>query len=342
MRVCLRETQNLTVFNESMVHSMAEGLTVQSAEGIFTFVNPATKSLLGYEPAELIGKHWSVIVPDDQLPIVYAADERRVRGISDHYELELVRKDDARIDVIIAGSPRFDEEGHLVGTMAVFTDISKQKQFERELRESEMRYRAVSELTSEYAYAYRVEPDGELVSEWVTDGITRTTGYSSQELQSLGGWQRLIHSDDIPIALGQLDSLLSNEARTVEYRIVTKDGQVRWVRDYARPTWHSTEKRIARIEGAIQDITERKRAEEALRESEDRLSKIVRAANDGMWDWDLTTNDACFSIARYYDNGGLWCRMHFPHRLEEFQKRVHPDDLDCVDAASAAAFEWRD
>jgi PAS domain S-box-containing protein len=72
----------------------------------------------------------------------------------------------------------------------------------------------------------------------------------------------------------------------------------------------------------------RTQAEEALRQSEDRLSKIMIAANDGMWDWDLTTDDVYFD-PRYYRMAGYEVD-EFPHRFEEFQKRVHPDDIDGV------------
>ena len=71
-----------------------------------------------------------------------------------------------------------------------------------------------------------------------------------------------------------------------------------------------------------------KRAEKALGESEDRLSKILMAANDGMWDWDLRTSRVFFD-PRYYRMSG-YDVDEFPHNLEEFQKRIHPGDVDYV------------
>jgi len=70
---------------------------------------------------------------------------------------------------------------------------------------------------------------------------------------------------------------------------------------------------------------EHKKAEEALRISEDRLSKIMIAANEGTWDWDLNTNEIYFDH-RYYEMAG-YSIDEFPHCFEEFQKRVHPDDI---------------
>jgi PAS domain S-box-containing protein len=147
---------------------------------------------------------------------------------------------------------------------------------------AESRYRAVSELASDYAYAFRIEPDGGLASEWVTGALNRVTGYSPRELQALGGWENLIHPEDKTIALDQLQALLSNEAKTVEYRIVTKEGRIRWMRDCARPTWNEAQDRVTRIEGAVQDITDRVMAERATRERHRYLESVLSAAPDAI------------------------------------------------------------
>jgi PAS domain S-box-containing protein len=140
-----KETQQLATFNENIVQSIAEGIVVEDANGIFTFVNPAAAEMLGYPRDELVGLHWKAIISPDQRPLVQAANERRLRGASDRYELELVRKDGRRITVLIAGSPRIDEAGSFAGTMAVFTDISDFKRTEAALQESEKKYRLLVE-----------------------------------------------------------------------------------------------------------------------------------------------------------------------------------------------------
>jgi len=127
------ETERLKAFNEGIVQSMTEGIVMKDAEGRITFVNPAAASMLGYSPEELLGRRWTVVVPSDQQPIVQAADERRMRGEADRYELELVRKDGTWIPVLVSGNPRF-EEGRFAGTLAVFTDITARKRAEEMLR----------------------------------------------------------------------------------------------------------------------------------------------------------------------------------------------------------------
>jgi PAS domain S-box-containing protein len=85
---------------------------------------------------------------------------------------------------------------------------------------------------------------------------------------------------------------------------------------------------VDRVAVYSSDITEQILAQNKIRENEDRLSKIWKAANDGMWDWDLTTNVVYFD-PRYYLMAGYRVD-EFPHHLDEYQKRVHPDDIDVV------------
>lgn len=80
--------------------------------------------------------------------------------------------------------------------------------------------------------------------------------------------------------------------------------------------------------GIIRDISDRKQAEIALQESEDKLSKTLIAANDGTWDWNLITNKVYFD-PRYYEIAG-YVADEFPHEFEEFQKRIHPDDVENI------------
>ncbi|MBU0704404.1 MAG: PAS domain S-box protein, partial [Chloroflexi bacterium] len=129
-----KETRRLKEFNESIVQNMFEGIAVEDAEGYFSFVNPAAAAMLGYAPDELLGQHWTIIVPPSQQPIVQAADERRARGETDQYELELVRKNGTRFSVLISGNPHF-EGGRFAGTLAVFTDITERKRAEEALEQ---------------------------------------------------------------------------------------------------------------------------------------------------------------------------------------------------------------
>jgi PAS domain S-box-containing protein len=145
---------------------------------------------------------------------------------------------------------------------------------EQALSKSEERYRAVSELTSDLAYAFRVETDGSLVREWMTRALEQVTGYSPEELAARGGWAGVIHPDDWPAAQQHTQKLLSGQEDAYELRIITKEGQVRWLHDSGYPVREGAQGRIVRIYGAVRDITEQKRAEEALRRYEIIVSTV--------------------------------------------------------------------
>ena len=93
---------------------------------------------------------------------------------------------------------------------------------EQALSESEERYRAVSELTSDLAYAFRVDADGSLASEWMTQALSQVTGFTSGELAARGGWASLVYPDDRSIAQQHTQKLLSGEDDASELRIISK------------------------------------------------------------------------------------------------------------------------
>jgi PAS domain S-box-containing protein len=172
------EAKELAKFNEDIIQNMTEGIVLQDAEGIITFVNPAAAKMLDYTSEEWIGKHWTEIVPPDQQPIIQKADERRILGQSDRYELELVNKDGQRISVLVGGSPRFDGEGNFAGTMAVFTDITERKRAEEEIS----RFGRIFEDSLNEIFLF--EPDTLKFAQVNSAGQTNL-GYTMEELYEL-------------------------------------------------------------------------------------------------------------------------------------------------------------
>jgi len=139
------------------------------------------------------------------------------------------------------------------------------------LRQSEERYRLVSEASSDYVYSIRVNPDQSLTCEWITDPFTRITGYTVEELNRYG-WAALVHPEDVALGDHHLHVLFSGEQETVEMRVVTKSREIRWLRIYERPGFgdavdSSGSRRVEKIYGAAQDITVQKELEEQLLQS---------------------------------------------------------------------------
>lgn len=126
----------------------------------------------------------------------------------------------------------------------------------------------------------------------------------------------------------------------LEVRFTPFQGDEIWIRTIGTPVYKNGI--LVKVRGNIVNITERKKREvalqcseqeaksliAALKKSEDRLTKTIIAANFGIWDWNLVNNDVFFDEL-YYTMAG-YKPDEFPYRLEEFQKRVHPDDLEGV------------
>jgi PAS domain S-box-containing protein len=169
---------------------------------------------------------------------------------------------------------------------------------EAALRRSEERYRAVSELASDYVYEYRVAMNGQLALEEATAAFTRITGFSPEEWREHGGLKNHIYPEDMAVAQQRLERLLAGQEDVSEYRIITRDGAARWLRDYGRAVWDEAAGRVTRIYGAVEDITERKLAEERLRESEARYAYIFQTAGVSIREEDCSLLNAALDELR--------------------------------------------
>jgi len=104
----------------------------------------------------------------------------------------------------------------------------KRKQAEQALKDSEARYRQISEMISDYAFSFTVGSDSSLNLEWITDGLEKITGYSSRELEKLN-WMGHIHPDDLPRVLEGTTRLLAGKSDVSTYQIARKDGTICWL-----------------------------------------------------------------------------------------------------------------
>ncbi len=269
----LRESEETA---RALLNAPTDVAALMDTRGTILVANEAMAARFGMPVNELVGMYgWDLIPPGLVERRKAYADQVIQSGEPRRFE------DESRgtwFDNVFY--PVFDAQGKVTKVAILGRDITERKQMEEALRESEDRYRAVSELTSDYAYAFRVEPDGTLVAEWVTGALVRITGFTAEELQARGGWESMIHPNDMSIPLSQLQAVMAGKSKVVEYRILTKDGEVRWTRDYARSVWDEGQGRTTYIYGAIQDITERKQVEEALRESEEKYRNLVENIND--------------------------------------------------------------
>ena len=141
---------------------------------------------------------------------------------------------------------------------------------------SEERYRLISEVTSDYMFSSEFDAQGNRSSFWAGGAFEKITGYTVEEYLALGDWHSRIHPDDREKEAKSAAILRSNQSLTWELRLYRKDGELRWIRIYANPIWDSVENRLVRIVGAVQDVTEKRRAEEFEQRRRAMLEKVVQ------------------------------------------------------------------
>ena len=309
----LQEREN---YLETIFNSVQTGLLVIDPETHSIFdVNPAAAELIGLERSRIVGSicH-QFICPAEagKCPITDLGQK------IDNSERVLLKADGSRIPILKTGSA-IKINGHTY-LLESFLDISERKTIEGELQESEAKFKDLAERALVGIYLIQ---DG--IFKYVNPKFAEIHGYSVEEMLGVLGPKDVIYTDDCPVAQENIRKRLSGESQSIQYetRIVTKNGDIRSVELYGSRTLFQGRPGVV---GTALDTTERKKAYEALKKSEERLNMTIDAVNDGIWEWDLKTNNAVFS-PRYFTMLG-YEPYEFPHNYESWKSLVHPDDLD--------------
>ncbi len=279
--ITLRKLSELALLeSEEKLRNIVEHSTnlfySHTPEHKLTYVSPQTREFFDCEPEEALVK-WTEFVTENKINETgFKLTERAIKTgkRQQPYRLELAGKLGRKIWVEVHEAPIVKNK-KTVAIVGALLDITDRRKAEKALFESEKRYKIISQLTSDYSYAFNVDEDGNLEIEWVTEALVKITGFSKDELIKRGGWESLLYKDDLKIAYEQYENLLNFNDSVVEYRIVDKNKQIKWMRDYARPEIDSTTGKLKKIYGAVKDITEEKTSREIIHESQRKLNIII-------------------------------------------------------------------
>ncbi len=196
-----------------------------------------------------------------------------------------------------------------------------------QLTANEKRYRLISTVSSDYMFSSRVNEDGSLVLDWVAGAFEKITGYSREEYVKRGGWLSALHPDSAESDRRDMQMLQNNQPVIGEARTITKSGDIRWVRIYAHPRWNDQEQKLEGVYGAVQDITDRKRAEDALRASEQRFRSLVEQLPVVTYIDDATKHGVTTYISPQFEAAtGYRLDEGIGSALDFWLERVHPQD----------------
>ncbi len=165
--------------------------------------------------------------------------------------------------------------------------VLEHRRAEEALRQSEERYRHISDAVTDYIYTVRIE-DGHPVETIHSPACVAVTGYTAEEFKhNRYLWIQMVHEEDRKAVQEQAARGLSGvKVEPIEHRLIRKDGATRWVRNTSVLHYDSQGKLLS-YDGLIQDVTDRKLAEEALRQSEERHRSLLESSPDPIVVYDM-------------------------------------------------------
>jgi len=309
----LHESEELFV---SLAANLSEGVDIVDENLCCLFANPAGEKIFGVEPGGLVGRNLHEFVSDQSHAPLEKERSKRREGIASSYDLEIIRPDGQKRQLIVTASPRLSEDGKYVGALAFFFDVTGRKQAEDNLRkahdELEMR---VQERTAELQQA------NEALQAEIAERVKTEHTLIASELQyrttldSMGDAIHVVDSELRVVLLNERFRTWSEELgfevdhpdgrmifemfpflpETVgdEYRRVFEEGRVLTTEEVTRIAGREIatetrkipirqEDRVVRVVTVVRDITERRQAEDRLAEAELRYRTVA----DFAYDWE--------------------------------------------------------
>jgi PAS domain S-box-containing protein len=311
--------------------------------------SPLLRSICGWtaEPPPTLAEYLAAVHPDDAERIRAAVRRAHDPDGDGSYdvELRLSRFNDGAVRWLLTRSKTvFEGDGaarHPVRSFGAIMDVTGRRRAEEALRESEERWKFALEGAGTGVLDWDVSTDRMLVS----DRWREMTGYPPARVPLSGAeLKALVHPDDRPAAVADLEATLAahKAVHRAEHRLRCADGTWIWVESRALVTRRAPDRAPLRMIGTHTDVTERKRAEAALREAEARQRLALDTGRMGTWEWEIGT-DRLHWDAREQELFGLRPGT-YDGRLSTALALVHPEDRSGIDrllagAAAGAGFD---
>jgi PAS domain S-box-containing protein len=247
----------------------------------FTYASPQCHAVLGYGPEDL-GTQWITILTANPLnQHAYEATQKALQTGEKQppYLVEVRRKDGHLILMEIDEAPLKDADGKVVAIAGAARDVTQRETAEKALRQSEERFRRLAESMSDVFWMADIDLSH---IHYVSPAFEKTWGRSCESLyKNPKLWLDSIHPDDREHALAALWVDRGTRSVNVEYRIMRPDGSMRWIHDHAFPLKNQAGV-VTGMAGLAKDVTERKSAQDALRQSEEKLRTLYTSMNEGL------------------------------------------------------------
>jgi len=235
------------------------------------------------------------------------------------FETLHVRKDGSSFPVEVS-SRSFQHSGSLY-VQSIIRDISERKQSEEQHRLIERHFRIVADHT--YDWETWHDPLGRFI--YSSPSCERITGYHPSELLDLEAFINIIHAEERGPFEAHLALADEGRCQELQFRIHHKDGHIRWIGHICRPILEDGV--MLGIRASHRDITVQHLAQDWLRESEERLRRILEATHVGTWEWNIQTGEVRFNEL-WAEMAGYTLAELRPLSIKTWIDLLHPDDKE--------------
>jgi PAS domain S-box-containing protein len=304
----------------------SEALWEWDIENNRVYNSPVFKDLFGFDvdPTANYDKWVNLIHPEDREETTNSYYNAVEDPVSDRWEKEYryLTADGGYLYVNDRCVILRNAHGKAIKVVGALRDITQRKEAEREAQENSERFKYASKATSDAIYDWNIVTNNLYWGE----GLLKLFGYQSKEID-MKVWESLLHPDDRKLVIESLNVTLQNFKKKYwkqEYRLHRKDGEYSYVLERGFIV-RNKEGIAIRMIGALQDISDLKKKEQQLLESNTRFDIVIKATNDLIWDWNLETGEF------YRDKEGIRKVYGVKDEKEietinDWLQRVHPDD----------------
>ncbi|MGA9378763.1 MAG: PAS domain S-box protein, partial [Phormidium sp.] len=329
----------------------AVGMNQVSLTGQFLRVNKQFCEITGYPESELLKLSWKQWTLSEEIDLTLNYLNQLLDGQIDNYSLEkrFIRKDGKIKWMNTSISLVRDWEGNPQYFIGIVEDISQRKEIEEELQKSQRWLQGITDANPNLLYIYKLP---ELNNIYTNAEVIKILGYTPEELQDLQNtdWLNLIHPDDRQIMIerfAKLEALKDGEAIDFEYRIRHKNRDWHWLFSREVVFSRTPDGKPEQILGAAADISDRKRTEAALKQSEARFQKLADNVPGIIYEI-IQTPDGSLNLT-YISSA---CREIYElepeqilENLELACNKIHPDDRqshdESIQICSQTLEPWR-
>jgi PAS domain S-box-containing protein len=265
-----RKTEEKTRQLAAIVESTQDAIFGTTIDWIITSWNIGAEKIFGYQDTDVLGKKVSILVsPDHLYELDFILMKIHQKESLDDFESVAVRKDGQKISVILTICPILDADNKITGISCICRDISEHKRIEDVLRNSEKKYRTL--VNNLKVGVFRNTPDsGGRILE-CNKALEGITGYSRDELLNI----RVVDLyRDADKRKTEIDKIITSKKSSYEFNLRKKDGTIVYVSVNICTVTEENGK-ILYFDGIMEDITERKKAQELISESEKKYRSLV-------------------------------------------------------------------